>query len=67
MFINISILIQKICEQKQINPSNEKAVLCVSEIYNYSTNLNNNLDSKFAEWFIERFLSEYNNDHLISS
>ena len=57
LFIDISILVQKICGQKQINLSNEKAFICINEIYNYSKELSNKLDHRFVEWFIERFLS----------
>ena len=48
---------QKICGQKQINLSNEKAFICINEIYNYSKKSSDKLDLKFVEWFIERFLS----------
>ena len=57
LFIDISILVQKICGQKQINLSNEKAFICINEIYNYSKKSSDKLDLKFVEWFIERFLS----------
>lgn len=59
LFVDTSILVHTIFVQKQINPTNEKALLCINEIYNYSTNTSNNgPDLKFAEWIIERFLSE---------
>lgn len=57
LFIDCSILVNRICTQKQINPTNDRALLCIIEIYNYSANSSNNdPDPKFAEWIIERFL-----------
>jgi|GEM_PF-1336720 hypothetical protein len=67
LFIDISILVQKICGQKQINPSIEKVFLCIREIYNYSVSLSNNVDPKFAEWIVEKFLDENNSYNIISS
>ena len=59
LFIDISTLVQKLFTQKQINPSSEEAILCISEIYNYSVNAaGDSLDPHFAEWIIERFLNE---------
>lgn len=57
LFIDTSIMVNKMCLEKQIKPTNDKAFLCITEIYNYSANAShNNPDPKFAEWIIERFL-----------
>ncbi len=58
LFIDIAILIQKICKQQQISLTGEKVFLCITEIYSYFSRLSIDLDPRFVNWFLERFLYE---------
>jgi hypothetical protein len=64
LFIELVILVHKICKRKKIDVTNEKVFLCITEIYFYFNKLSANLDPKFVNWFIEKFLCN-SNDHMI--
>jgi len=56
LWIDSSIVVQKILAEKELTPSKEKAILCIQEVYNYSFGTSDKADSRFATWVIEKFL-----------
>jgi transcriptional regulator with XRE-family HTH domain len=62
LFIKTSMLVKNILNLKKVKTTNEQAILCIVEVYNFSSkNQNKSPDQRFAEWIIENFLVKKKN------
>ena len=64
LWLDATLVLKTIIEQKMLSISKEEAQLCIDEIYKYSNGISAKADPRFAEWIIDRFLAQRSSKKL---